>query len=768
MRKTALAVLTAVFLAVAALPLFAVPEGEDIAARHKVKLWTFESKSTEGWKGAGKYANACSVSTDTEGVTEGKYCMKVDLTGSKDWNQDLMVNAGPFTPEMTKLTEVTIDVNVPAATVAGLEYQEMYLVISSKANNFYQMKSPLLVGKQTVKFKVDPGKVSKSPGDIWQFYLVTNNSQPFKGAIYIDNISGKVLGEPGTAKGKVTDKDTGAGIPNARVVIGDKLVMTDSSGNFKMDVAEDVYKMAVVAFGYKDFSKEVTVRANQTNDMGNSAMFKKPVPKVKPVNITIDPSSVIREIDKHKMYGENIAAWHKVDGYRDAEALNKLKKIGATFYRIPGGDYGNLYDWKSGDVYRFDGTKNWTPELNYMGGMVPFFKRMEALMPGRIEVLPIINIMSPAKKTIGERIDYGIEWLQDMKDKGLRVRYVEIGNEMDNKPETPGPKKKEGVKFYDAPTDMKNIHWWTVIDNYSKVFNEAAYRIKKFDKSLKIMGPCPMQPMNQQRAAGEPWKAAGTDAPFWIERFLQKSAGYVDTIAVHEYPFWANNDSRQLLSKAQTTWPVYMPKYRNWIKKYVNSKYPNKYVEVALTEWNSGDENVMTAMIENALFCADYLGSFMNMGGDMAFVWDIYTQKPGLGGGHGLMDQENDPTSKFSERGHYWVFDMYYNAFGTKMVKCASDNPDLSVYAAMVNDNTISIMAINKTKLSISSAKIAVAGWNLSSNAKAWQLSDREYVWSKELYRPIVNSGPSVMEVNLKNGTYDFPPYSVTVLQVKK
>ena len=139
-----------------------------------------------------------------------------------------------------------------------------------------------------------------------------------------------------------------------------------------------------------------------------------------------------------------------------------------------------------------------------------------------------------------------------------------------------------------------------------------------------------------------------------------------------------------------------------------------------------------------------------------------------MGGGHGLLDEENDPTRKYSERSHYWVFDMYYNRFGTKMIACESDNPDLSVYASMVDDNTISIMAINKTKLSISAAKLNVKGFNVSSSATAWQLSDKEYVWSKELYRPIVNSGPTMINVNLTNGVYDFPPYSVTVLQIKK
>lgn len=764
MKKLVSSVLAVIFLLVLVFPVLA--EGDDVAAKHRVSLWSFETGTTEGWQGAAKWNKSCSVTTDPEYVTEGKYALKIDCTTSVDWNQDICVNSGPFDlAAINKIVEVTMDVTLPLESVKGLEYHELYLVFSGKANSFYSLKAPMAPGKNTLRFKIDNAKIKS---DIWHVYLVLNNSQKYKGPIYVDNIVGKILGEPGTVEGKVIDKETNNPVADAKVVIGDSLTVTDAGGNFKVVVSEDLYKMAVVSFGYKDLSSEVLVVANQTKSLGEIALIKKKNPTIKAVNINIDPSKVIKIIDPHKMYGMNIAAWHKAEWYKDNEALAKWKEIGATFFRLPGGDYGNLYDWKTGEVYKYDGSVSWSPELNYMGGMVPFLKRMDLQMNNQVEALPIINILTPAKKTIAQRLDYGVEWLQNMREKGIKFRYVEIGNELDNKPLVAGPLVKEGVKWSDAPTDMKSKQWWTKIDNYCKVFNLASYKIKTWDKTLKIMGPVPMQPLNQERLEGDPWKITGSNSPYWVERFLQQSGEYLDTLSVHEYPLWANSDARALFTKPQTTWPVNMPLFRSWIKKYVNSKYPNKYVEVALTEWNSGDEVIMTALIENGLFVADYLGSFMKTGGDLAFIWDMYTQKPGLGGGHGLLDAENDPTKKYSERSQYWVFDMYYNRFGNKMIECESDNPDLSVYASMVDDNTISIMAINKTRLAVSAAKLNVKGFTLASAAKAWQLSDKEYVWSKELYRPIVNSGPTELNVNMVDDTYNFPPYSVTVLQVKK
>jgi len=749
-------------VAAAILVLFAASLFAGALGKHETRLFSFESGTTEGWHGANKLAKAVSVATMPE-ATDGTKMLKVDLTGVNNWNQDAMIFDGPFTADWAKLQSISVDVFLPEASTAGMTYHELYLVISGKANAWYQLKKPLNKGMNNLTFKIDNAKVQ---GQLWHVYFVVNTSEPWKGPIYLDNIVGKLKGEPGTVTGKVVDSVNGSGVANTLVVLGDQLGKTDGSGKFTMTVPEDSYKAEFAIYGYvKKTVEGIEVLANKTKDMGEVAIVKQKEPKKDPVTVTIDASRVTRTIDPHKLYGNNIAAWHPVTGYRDNVAIEKLKKLNLTYYRMPGGDYGNQYDWKTGDVYSYDGNVSWTPELNYFGGMVPFIKRMEKEM-GNVEVLPIINILSPAKRTIQQRIDYGIEWLLDMRNKGLKFNYVEIGNEMDNKPQVPGPSSQKDI--FNSPTDLKNLQWWTLVDNYSKVFNKASYDIKtKVDKNLKIMGPIPMQPMNQERKEGEPWKA-DKNAPYWVEKFLSKSWQYVDVLTVHEYPLWANNNAVALLKKPQETWPSYMPKYKEWIKKYVNSKkgYENKKIEIALTEWNSGDENSMTATIDNALFCADYLGSFIKQGGDIALMWDLYTQKPGLGGGHGVIDAENDQTSKFSERSHYWVMMLYGKYFNGKMLTTNSSSPNLSVYSAINKDNKLVIVGINKTKLSSAEATFAIDGTGVGSG-KAYQLSDKEFVWSKDLYRPIVNSGPS--EINVNGGTnfkYSFPPYSIPVIEL--
>ncbi|MFW6210792.1 MAG: hypothetical protein ACOC4H_01595, partial [bacterium] len=618
--------------------------------KNETRLFSFESGTTEGWQGTGKWEKSCSAVTHEKAATHGSKALKVDVTGSTDWNQDIAKFSGPFDSKWKKLVALSFDIYVPEASAEGMSYQELYLVVQGQAQSWYQLKQPLNAGMNKVTFKLNNAYMDT---DLWHIMLIVNNSEPWRGPIYIDNIVGKMMGEPGTLKGKAVDKKTGKGIPDALIVVGEKLEKTDNSGNFKMTIPEDSYKMEIVKYGYRlKTMSDVKVPAKRTNDLGVIEVSQGRPPRTKDTTVNVDASKVLRKIDPHKMYGQNLAVWHPVDGYRNNRAIELIKDLNATFIRIPGGDYGNEWDWKTGDVYDHEGNVRWTPELNYYGGIVPFIKRLDREMDGKVEVLPIINIMSPMQKSIDERVDYAIEWIKDMKEKGFKIRYVEVGNEPDSKGKVPGPAAalKKGATLKEkmmSPGSSKVKQWWSRIDNYTDAYMWASYKLKRAFPGIKVMGPCPMQPMNREEPGGEPWLAQNdTNSPYWVQRFLKRAGKYVDAVAVHEYPFWANNNAVALLKMPQTTWPVYMPKYRRWIKEGVNDlggKYANKYIEMALTEWNSGDENVMTAKLENALFCADYMGSFIKQGMDMAFIWDLYTQKPGLGGGHGLIDAENDP-----------------------------------------------------------------------------------------------------------------------------
>ena len=150
-------------------------------------LWNFESNSTDGWYGKGKWTNACTVNSDAKFVKEGKYSLKIDAKGSKGWNQDIALNDGPFSGDFGNLKSITMDVYVPETSMKGLEYGQIFLVISGSANSWYQIPQGLKPGWNKLVYKLESDNIA---GDIWHIYFVFNSGGDFKGPVYIDNVVG--------------------------------------------------------------------------------------------------------------------------------------------------------------------------------------------------------------------------------------------------------------------------------------------------------------------------------------------------------------------------------------------------------------------------------------------------------------------------------------------------------------------------------------------------------------------------------------------------
>ncbi len=158
-----------------------------VSASGEKVMWNFESNTTEGWAGKGRWASACKVNSDPKFVKEGKYSLKIEAKGSKGWNQDIAVNDGPFIQNFGDLKSITMDVYVPEASMKGLEYGQIFLVISGSANSWYQIPQGLKPGWNKLDYKLDADNIA---GDIWHIYFVFNSGGDFKGPVYVDNVVG--------------------------------------------------------------------------------------------------------------------------------------------------------------------------------------------------------------------------------------------------------------------------------------------------------------------------------------------------------------------------------------------------------------------------------------------------------------------------------------------------------------------------------------------------------------------------------------------------
>lgn len=150
-------------------------------------FWNFESGTTDGWAGKGKWAEACVVNSDPKFIKEGKYSMKIEAKGSKGYNQDICVFDGPFNENFGKIKSLTMDVFVPAESIKGLEYAQVFVIISGSANSWYQVPQGLKAGWNKLVFKMESDNID---GDLWHAYLVLNSGAAYAGPIYIDNVQG--------------------------------------------------------------------------------------------------------------------------------------------------------------------------------------------------------------------------------------------------------------------------------------------------------------------------------------------------------------------------------------------------------------------------------------------------------------------------------------------------------------------------------------------------------------------------------------------------
>ncbi len=116
--------------------------------------------------------------------------------------------------------------------------------------------------------------------------------------------------------------------------------------------------------------------------------------------------------------------------------------------------------------------------------------------------------------------------MKDAIDSGIKVRYVELGNEPDRDPNI----VINGVKGLS-----------THVDEYVDLVTPYAQAIRKAFPDIRILGPCPSQIVHKECPDQSPWLCQDTDNEYWMQKFLRlysKKGDLLDGISFHSYPFW--------------------------------------------------------------------------------------------------------------------------------------------------------------------------------------------------------------------------------------
>jgi hypothetical protein len=298
---------------------------------------------------------------------------------------------------------------------------------------------------------------------------------------------------------------------------------------------------------------------------------------------------------------------------------------------------------------------------------------------------------------------------------GYGVKYWGIGNEPD---------------LYEA----NGLTGYSVAQ-YDTDWRSFAVAMRAIDPKIKLIGPDISQFVGNTN--GSSYLQARTD---WLSSFLTANGDLVDIVSVHRYAFPASTTSgppsiADLRANSQE-WDSIIPALKSVVRTQLGRDLP-----VAVTEVNSSwaDNQAGEATMDshyNAIWFGDVLGRLISQ------KVDIVTQFA-LAGDWGILGLADV---------HPIYYDyLMYQRFGSELLRSASDDPLLSVYAAKRADGTLTVMIVNLDSTA-ATKPLTVIGGTTADSAETW-LFDASHNAEQVAETPLA-----------PGGNVTLPPESITLL----
>ncbi len=241
-------------------------------------------------------------------------------------------------------------------------------------------------------------------------------------------------------------------------------------------------------------------------------------------------------------------------------------------------------------------------------------------------------------------------------EKGYDVRYWSIGNE---------------PTLYDDYTIARFNEEW-------RIFAEAMLAV---DPDIILIGP-EVHQYAPDEAAPDYLQVMRE----WVREFLKTNGDMVDIVSIHRYPFPLTMTSSTSIEELRLSAPQadsMINLLRQDIRDAVGHDMP-----VAITEmnshWSNSTGNVATPdSFYNAIWWADVLGRLIRKQVEIV----NYFALAGSQSGFGLID-------RYSVRPTYYVYQLY-RQFGGELVFSESSDNDVTVYAALREDGTLTLIIVN-------------------------------------------------------------------------
>jgi hypothetical protein len=298
---------------------------------------------------------------------------------------------------------------------------------------------------------------------------------------------------------------------------------------------------------------------------------------------------------------------------------------------------------------------------------------------------------------------------------GYGVKYWGIGNEPD---------------LYET-----NGQTGYSVAQYDTEWRAFAVAMRAVDPKIKLVGPDISQFVGS--ANDSSYLQARTD---WLSTFLKANGDLVDVVSIHRYAFPADAASGPPsiadLRANPPEWDSIIPALKAVVRTQLGRDLP-----VAVTELNSSwadnlDGEATMDSHYNAIWFGDVLGRLIRQ--KVAIVAQF-----ALGGDWGIVGRD-------AVHPIYYDY-MMYQRFGVELVRSASDDPLVSVYAAKRADGTLTVMIVNLGSTA-ATKPLTVIGGTTADSAETW-LFDASHNAEKVAETPLA-----------PGGIVTLPPESMTLL----
>ncbi len=518
--------------------------------------------------------------------------------------------------------------------------------------------------------------------------------------------------------------------------------------------------------------------------------------------IQIEAGAVLTPFSPY-MLGSNLPAWLENWRLISSTFQARTKAAGLRLLRLPGGSWSNRYGWLSCELGADQPgvepcAENWESWAAKPSDFIAFLKATNT------EGLWVVNPNSTAQEAAalvaffnGYITDTrpistdirGTQWYTVGHWAALRaskghtdpvpIRFWEFGNEVyaskpaHATPSSQGLCQSGGAAWEETWTCDGTEYVHGAISGTHVFEGYLAFRqaMQYVDPNIQLIAAGFEYPGTPSDTQAQWQTYAG-----WGSRIISAAGAALDVYGIHPYFYFRlPRAMRHVLDAPQWGWPYITNKIKHAFTVYGGGHQP----PIAVTEFNlvslhEMDTDQWMTRAVNMLFLADAIGKAAQSGVGMFLQWDLANLRKDNDPNnteYGLMHPDNG----FYRAPQYYVYPLW-SRFGTHLLAAAHtahEGTQLSVYAARVNSETISLLAINKAEAPLT-ATIVVSGFGPLIGGLVYEVRATGLGAQSVLYNgqsnpsdDLASAPPAAFSAAGQVITRVLPPLSVSLLHLK-